>query len=306
MRFADVVGHARPIALLRRALATDRLAHALLFAGPEGIGKRLVADALAAAVVCETKGTDVCGACPGCRQLAAGTHPDVLVVSLPQGKREVPIERVRDLNQFLRLQPLRAARKAAIIDDAHLLSLAAQNALLKGLEEPPLGALMILIAHNADALLPTVRSRCQRLLFAPLSSEEVDQVLRGRLGIAPEEIAAVAPFADGRPGRALALRKLVHTDGEPPATRLERLEGARYGALVPLATHFSRSEDLAAFALESLLRQYRDTTDPGDRAACGRAARRADIVVEALQALRRRNPNRQLLLESVFLQLARR
>ncbi len=317
MRFGDLAGHARQIDFLRRALAGDRLAHALLFAGPAGIGKRMVADALVNAIACERAAgggreaaEEPCGVCAGCRQYAAGAHADVMIVTLPRNKREIPIDRVRDLNQFLRLQPVHAARKAAILDDAHLLNLAGQNALLKGLEEPPPGAVVILVAHNADALLPTVRSRCQRLMFAPLADGVLRQVLEIRLQVPSQEIDDLALFADGSPGRALRLRRLLPPEvRESLQSRLARLPGARYGALVKMATDLSRTEEMTSIALEWLLRRYRQDAGPlaeaAENTALAALSRRAETVVEALEALRRRNPNRQLLLESVFLQLAR-
>lgn len=308
MPLADVVGHAQQIEFLRKAARGGRLAHALLLGGPPGIGKRRIADAFAALLLCDEKGDDACGKCAGCRQFAAGSHPDVMVVTLPRDKREIPIDRARELNQFLRLQPLRGGRKLAIVDDAHLLNLPAQNALLKGLEEPPQGSLVILVAHNPDALLPTIRSRCQRLLFAPLGNDEVVEVLKRQSNIGADEALAMAAHADGSPGRALRLRSTkVASDVAP---RLADLSSARYGALVQIAAVLAESEEKTAIGLESLLRSCRSEAErlarAGDEPNAAAASDAAAVVIESLASLRRRSANRQLLLESTFLRVADR
>jgi len=308
MRFAEIVGHGPQIELLRRIARGGRLAHALLLAGPPGIGKRAIADALTATLLCERGGEDACGECGACRQLAAGSHPDVLVVGLPRDKREIPIDKARELNQFLRLQPLRGGRKIAIVDDAHLLNLPAQNALLKGLEEPPPESLAILVAHNADALLQTVRSRCQRVLFAPLEEAVVADLLATRLGVPADEAKALAAQSDGSVGRALRLRSTKMASS--PAPRLADVRGARYGALVQIAAALAESEEKAATGLESLLRSCHAEAArlgrAGEPLQAARAADAASAVAESLAALRRRSANRALLLESTFLRVAQR
>jgi DNA polymerase III delta' subunit len=307
MPFADVIGHRAQIDFLRRVAAGGRLAHSLLLAGPPGIGKRRVADAFAAMLLCEEKGEDACGHCDSCRQFAAGSHPDLIVVTLPKDKREIPIEKARELNQFLRLQPLRGGRKIAIVDDAHLMNLAAQNALLKGLEEPPPGSLAILVAHNADALLPTIRSRCQRLLFAALPEAEVAEVLEQRAGLPQAEARTLAQHADGSPGRALRQRNTI-VEGAGP--RLADLSIARYGALVQFAAALAETEERASVGLEALLRSCHDEAVEearrGDLERASSATEAASVVVDALANLRRRSANRQLLLESTFVRIAKR
>jgi DNA polymerase-3 subunit delta' len=259
-------------------------------------------------LLCEQRGDDACGGCAGCRQVAAGSHADLLVVALPKDKREISIDKARALNQFLRLRPIRGERKIAVIDDAHLLSLAAQNALLKGLEEPPPGSIVVLVAHNAEAILPTIRSRCQRLLFAPLAEGQVIEVLERRLGLSGEEARALAARADGSPGRALRLRSTNVCTLVP--SRLADLSGARYGALVQIAAALAESEEKAASGLEILLRSCHDEAArqarAGASAPAAAASEAAAAVAESLAALRRRSANRQLLLEATLLDVAER
>src|SRR5262249_49087135 len=142
--------------------------------------------------------------CAQCTRVAAGTHPDLRVVAREEERRDVRIEQVRELTRWLALQPLMAARKVGIVDDAHCLNEHGQNALLKTLEEPPGASVLVLIATSAALMLPTVRSRCQILRLEALPPDAVAGVLAAR-GIPAERHAALAALAEGSPGRALAL-----------------------------------------------------------------------------------------------------
>ena len=175
--------------MFRRAVQRGRVAHAYLFLGPSGVGKRLVARRIAQALFCgkhEPGDLDACGACSACKQILAGVHPDLLTVGLPEGKRELPIEaflgapdrRGREgLLKELSLRPMSANHRIAIIDAADRMNEASANALLKTLEEPPPDSILILISSSSDALLPTIRSRCQPLLFAALPEHDVADLL---------------------------------------------------------------------------------------------------------------------------------
>lgn len=310
--FAAIRGHQRVCDFLRTAVANDRLPHALLFAGADGVGKRSVALALAAWLLCEVDADDACGECAACRQVAAGSHPDLHVLTIASGKKEIGVDRAREVKHFTQLRPLRGSVKIAVINDAHMLTVAAQNALLKTLEEPPGHSLLILVANNPDALLPTVRSRCQRVQFTPLPTDAVIDILTRDHGLTPSAAQQLAALAEGSPGRALALsRCMTGTEGAP---QLAGLTGARYVDLVRLANQIGMPEADTGMKLELLLSQLRDTalrsvgsTDAAT--AEGRSLRgtllAADLVHDAREAMRRGNPNRQLLLEALLLRLAR-
>ncbi len=206
----SVVGHADQIAMLRNASRRGRLGHTLLFAGPHGIGKRKVALALAQCLFCE-RHTEVdleaCGDCPACKQVQAGTHPDLLSVGRPEGKSNIPISLLlgddeqrgkAGLCHDLALRPLAGTRKIAIIDEAEYLGDEAANALLKTLEEPPPGAILILTADAPESLLSTIRSRCQVLRFASLSTDELVPLILAHGLVADEPTArAIALLGDG-------------------------------------------------------------------------------------------------------------
>lgn len=174
MRFEDFIGNAKVVARLRQKLREGRFPHALIFAGPEGVGKRTCALLLAKALNCRDAGPDdFCDACSQCRKIDSGVHADVLMIGLEEDAAEIKIAQVRDLLQTLGLRPLEGMHKVFIVDPADAMNAAAANALLKGLEEPPEDSHFILLASNPQALMMTVRSRCQTYSFTPLTLEQM-------------------------------------------------------------------------------------------------------------------------------------
>jgi DNA polymerase-3 subunit delta' len=205
MGFAELVGHSKPLNALQAALTNQRLHHAYLFVGPEGVGKRTVAMALAKAIHCSNSAGDFCGECIHCASIVDGNHPDVRIIEPLAGKKEITIRQVRDLERDLRYRSFTGKRKIAVIDPAALMNASAQNALLKTLEEPPDNSLMILVTPNAGALLPTLRSRCLRLSFAPLPRTEVVEFLRAKHGVPADDAEFLAAISMGSIGVALTL-----------------------------------------------------------------------------------------------------
>ncbi len=315
MSLPIVFGHQAVWARLSAALDGDRLPHALLFAGPPGIGKALLARRLAARVACAAAAAP-CGECNGCRQIAAGSHPDLLLISPPQSssgkesrQKEIGVEQARALKRFAQLRALSARRKVAIIDDAERLSLAAQNALLKTLEEPPGLALIMLITATPGSLLTTVRSRCHRIAFRPLARAEVADALIAA-GVPPGEVEGLVDMADGSPGHALAWRGLGQDTARGDVSgRLAALRGGRYASVLAMSAALGRTEAETAARLEGLLATCHaegiDAARQRDAARLAQAVGRAEVIGEALRTLRRRNPNRALLGEALALRLAR-
>ena len=174
MRFSDFVGNTQQIDRLRSKLRDGRFPHALIFAGPEGVGKRTCALMVAKALNCQEAGSgDFCDTCVQCRKINAGVHADVLKIGLQEDASEIKIAQVRDLLQLLELKPLEGTHQVFIVDPADAMNPAAANALLKGLEEPPEESHFILLTSNPQALLLTIRSRCQTYTFGPLSLQEM-------------------------------------------------------------------------------------------------------------------------------------
>jgi DNA polymerase III subunit delta' len=217
MPFRDIIGHHKLVALLSRSIARQSLPPSLILSGPAGVGKRLSALSTAQALNCldpvrrgsdadstATPEYDACGACPACVRIARGVHPDVLFLE-PNDKGNIKIDPVREAVDRSGYRPFEGRRRVTIIDQADGLERAAQNALLKVLEEPPPGSVFLLVTALPDLLLPTVRSRCPQLRFRPLSVSEVADALMRR-GRNEQEAHAVAALADGSIGRALEAR----------------------------------------------------------------------------------------------------
>lgn len=182
-------GHALQREMFRRAVERGRLAQSYLFVGPDGVGKQLFARHLCQSLLCRAPNGDAleaCGECSGCRPFLAGTHPDFLYVTRPEGKRELLLDVIagskerrgqEGLCHDMSLRPLEGSRKIAIINDADTMNEESANAFLKTLEEPPERAILFLIAANLDAVMPTIRSRCQLVRFSPLSNDDVEALL---------------------------------------------------------------------------------------------------------------------------------
>ena len=208
MPWQRVRGHERRIEVFDRVVKRDRLAHAYLFTGPQGIGKRLFADELAKALLCENAPPGrlaACDRCPACLQVAAGTHPDLFVARRPEESLELPIEVMRELCRGFALKSARGRGKIVILDDADDLNEEAANCFLKTLEEPPPRAVLLLIGTSPDRQLPTILSRCQVVPFSPLPDELVADLLREQ-GIEDAKlIEKLVPLSGGSPGQARAL-----------------------------------------------------------------------------------------------------
>ena len=220
-----IAGHHAAVTLLRHDLASGHIGHAYLITGPEAVGRATLARLFAAALVCQqppppgaVRPPAPCGVCRACGKVARGVHPDVEGLSLDGQQaaseakgarnRNITIESVRGLRERLSLRPLEAAWRVAIIEDAETMSggngLPAASALLKTLEEPPPYAVLILIAPDAESVLPTLVSRCRVIGLTGVGREEIAAYLIERLDQPANEAAAIAALARGRPGWAVA------------------------------------------------------------------------------------------------------
>ncbi|MGH9310373.1 MAG: DNA polymerase III subunit delta' [Vicinamibacterales bacterium] len=236
MPFRDLAGHRRLLELTARAAARNTLPPSLIFAGPDGIGKRRAALSLAQLLNCASPPIeatsdpmpDACGHCAACRRIARGVYADVMMIE-PGETGSIKVDQVRVAIERSGYRPFEGRRRIVIIDEADAMVPEAQNAMLKTLEEPPAASTFVLVTSRPDMLLPTVLSRCQRLRFGPLAAEEVAAVLKRDHGFEEKNAYAAALLADGSIGRAL--------EGDT-----EAYTGAREAAAGTLAT-IARASD---------------------------------------------------------------
>lgn len=270
--FDDIFGQAAAVEALRRAYLADRLPHGLLFAGPVGVGKATTAAALASLWLCDKPKEDrPCGKCEGCRTFAGGSHPDYHVITKElirlydrDGKSKgvnLSIDVIRpELVARASLKAAMGRGKVFVVERTELMSTAAQNAMLKTLEEPAGRALIVLLTDDPDSLLPTVRSRCQMFRFAALGPVLVREQLELR-GIDPPLAADAAQLAEGSLGVAL---KWIEDGVIDPARELRvRLDGLLAGGGADLTGWFRAVAE--AYAEKQLERDELTSKDQANR-----------------------------------------
>jgi len=225
MPFDRIIGQAKAVAVLRNALRNGRLAHAYLFIGPEGVGKRLTALTLFKAMNCQSPPGpgDCCEKCPSCIKVNSSNHADLIVLE-PEGE-SIKIDQIRDMQKRLRFRPMEGGRRACILNSADCLNDAASNALLKILEEPPQETHLFLITSRPHKLLPTILSRCQWVKFRPLSPGQIAQILQTGQSLEDEKAHFYASLAGGSAGQAVALSDRVDFQ--------KRLDWLRYFSSLP-------------------------------------------------------------------------
>ncbi len=206
LRFAYLLGHEKPTALLREAAARKKLGHAYLFRGPDGVGKKRTALTLAAVLNCKNpQENDACGRCSSCRKYFSGNHPDLILIQ-PDGAA-IKIGQIRELKHRLTFSPLEAEMRVIILEDIHTMRREAANSLLKTLEEPAPGNLLVLTADAGGRVLPTILSRCQVLSFGPLDQENMTRVLMQEENMEEATARTLAAVTEGSLGRAKLLRQ---------------------------------------------------------------------------------------------------
>lgn len=263
VRLDGVIGHERALGVLRSAVDSDRVHHAWIFAGPKGVGKFSTAVAFCAMLLDETTAPDLTGnlapdpESPTQKLIDHHAHPDLHVINkeLSAHSEDAPTRRSKQItipkkvvDEFLldpiALAPTRNSKarvtKAFIIDEAELMDRSAtnapvQNSILKTLEEPPPGALIILVTSSEERLLPTIRSRCQRVAFTTLADAEMDEWFKRHASdVDANELAWVKSFADGSPGRAeLALNTGLYAWAMELEPLLDELDAGRFEPKLP-------------------------------------------------------------------------
>lgn len=201
-----ITGHPKAATLLARSLRSEKISHAYLFRGPDGVGKQEAATAFAAQLNCDHPDNNApCRVCPSCRKFFSGNHPDLLHIE-PDGAA-IKISQIRELKKNLAFPPFEARFRVALLVNIHTMRREAANSMLKTLEEPPPDTVIILTGNETGSILPTILSRCQVIPFFALPYGEVAATLHNEDGISQEEALALAAAAEGSLGRARALQK---------------------------------------------------------------------------------------------------
>jgi DNA polymerase-3 subunit delta' len=257
MALKDVIGQEKAVNILQGCIARSRIPHAMLFAGDEGIGKRLAAVNFAKALNCRERAkeseseTDSCNQCSSCRKIENGNHPDVFLIESEGDGDQITVSAIRELEESLAFKPFEGSYKIAVIDNAEKMNQAAANAFLDTLESPPPQSILILISSRPDALLPTIRSRCQRINFTPLPLHLMSDLLRDKFSKYDDEASRLlSALSGGRLGSALNENLISQRDTSFSVLNqmldgLDEAEGGDMGELLDWAQVWLR--DLAVF-----------------------------------------------------------
>lgn len=227
--FAEVVGQKNIVQTLKNAIAEDKIAHAYLFCGPRGTGKTTMARLFAKALDCQKGLGEQCLACPSCKAIAAGEHPDVVEIDAASNSS---VDSVRQLIDNVSYQPILSRYKIYIIDEVHNMSTPAFNALLKTLEEPPSFVIFILCTTDPQKIIPTILSRVQRFNFSKVSKEDLvfnlERVLKAEgIDYEKDALESVATLADGGVRDSLSLldQLVSYCDGKILSKDVDELFG---------------------------------------------------------------------------------
>ena len=205
--FSEIVGHEQIKEHMQAAIRDKKPFHAYLFQGEEGVGKEALARTFAAGLQCQSESTDKpCKECVSCRQMESGNQPDVIWVT--REKASLGVDEIREqLCNTMDIKPFSSPYKIYLVPEAEKMTEAAQNALLKTIEEPPEYGIVILMTSNISALLPTIQSRCLTMEFRPLSTAVVESYVKEHCQVPDYQARASAAFAQGNLGKAMRYAK---------------------------------------------------------------------------------------------------
>ncbi len=270
--FGSITGQGKPVSFLTALLQKGTIPNALLFTGPEGVGKRTAAFTFAMAANCSGSGTgsrstenrggsaacmEPCGVCRSCGKFESGNHPDLIRVDA--SGQFTRISQIRELRQILSMKPFEARLRVVIIGEARTMNAEAGNALLKVLEEPPDRTLLILVAPQKSDLLPTIVSRCLHIRFHPIPGHVLaDALVRNHL-MDKEDARVLAALANGSYSKALELKEtdwIVHRNWL--IDEAVAMDSNPVSALLAFAEKLAREKEYAMEALEIIKTWYRD------------------------------------------------
>ncbi|MFI3171845.1 MAG: DNA polymerase III subunit delta' [Eubacteriales bacterium] len=208
--FKDVIGHKDIIEYVQNAVESKKVSHAYILNGEKGSGKKMLANLFARTLLCENGKTDPCNQCKSCVQAENRNHPDIIILN-HEKPNSISIDEIRtQVNNDIMIKPYSSDYKVYIIPNADKMTEQAQNAILKTIEEPPTYAIIILLTENADALLPTIQSRCVMLKLRNIRDNLVKAYLMQQKNIPEYEAQVCAAFAQGNIGKAVMLATSEH------------------------------------------------------------------------------------------------
>ena len=203
--FNDILGHEQIKEHFRNAVQTGKVSHAYILSGEAGMGRKSLANAFALSLLCEKGMAEPCMQCHACKQVLSGNHPDLIYVT-HEKPASIGVDDIREqLNDTIQVRPYSSYYKIYIVDEAEKMTVQAQNALLKTIEEPPAYAVILLLTTNQDSFLPTILSRCVQLKLKPLKDTVVKEYLVQSLGEDESQADIYAAFARGNLGKAIHL-----------------------------------------------------------------------------------------------------
>ena len=318
--FEAFLGNRRVVEVLGRAVERNRVPQALIFAGPQGVGKKTLALLLAQRLNCpQPEGRRACGSCLSCRKIRSLMHPDVRVVE-PQGAF-IRIEQIRSLIGEIAFQPFEARYRVVVLDGADQMRQEAANCLLKTLEEPPSRTVMILVTPRPYLLLQTIHSRCQRIHFVPIPEGLIGKHLVEVLGWSPEDAKLAAMFCGGSMGEAIGFDRERYRDVRKQALGFisSVLTKGSFADISPMAAEIAKKKETFEIWLEAVAVLLQDIyyaqVSPSQMSQpelvdelweLSKIGTKAGVVsfikaVQELKASLQYNANRQIALESLFL-----
>ena len=208
--FSEIIGHEQIIEHLQNAIRLNKVSHAYILDGEEGSGKMLLASAFAQTLQCEQGGTEPCGKCHSCIQAESRNQPDIIRV-MHEKPGSIGVDDIRDqLCSDILIRPYSSPWKIYIVDEAEKMTVQAQNALLKTIEEPPAYGIVLLLTENSEAFLPTILSRCVTLKLRPVKDEQIRKYLMEELHVPDYQAEVCTAFARGNVGKAKRLAESDH------------------------------------------------------------------------------------------------
>lgn len=257
--FKDVIGRTQIIEHLKNAIRLNKVSHAYIFHGEDGIGKNFIADIFAAALQCREYTSEPCGKCKSCLQTADGNQPDIIRVL--HEKASISVDDIRtQLNNDIQIKPYSSRYKIYIIDEAEKMNEAAQNALLKTIEEPPEYAVILLLTNNINTFLPTILSRCVTLNMKTVDKNQIKAYLMENCQIPDYQAELSAVFSGGNLGKAIkyaSSEEFVHRK-EEVLHLVKYIDDMKISEVMGYLKHLTEDKTAISDYLDLLLLWYRD------------------------------------------------